>query len=77
MSIEKNRRGEEKRVGIYERIKAETERRGENISKIEKKAGLSNGTIGKWRECSPRVAMLEKVAEALKVPVTELLKEEE
>lgn len=61
---------------IYENVKSICELRGLTIRGLEKKAGLTNGTIGKWRTCHPRSDNLEKVAKALGVSVTRLLRRE-
>ena len=40
---------------------------------MEKKAGLGNGVIGKWRKYSPQISTIQKVANALDIPVDKLL----
>ena len=45
-----------------------------SISALEKKAGLGNGTIGKWRDSKPNVETLSKVADALNVSLSRLMK---
>ena len=59
---------------IYERIKAEADRRGITIADLEKKSGLGNGVIGGWRTASPNARKLEAVADKLEVTVDYLLK---
>lgn len=61
---------------IYERIKAEADRRGITIADLEKRAGLGNGVIGGWRTASPNARKLEAVADQLEVTVDYLLKGE-
>lgn len=47
-----------------------------SIYALEKKAGLKNGAISKWRESSPTLNSLQAVAEALETTIDNLLKEE-
>ena len=61
---------------IFENICRISENRGISIKRLEKKAGLKNGAIGKWRTSSPTVKNLQKVADALGVSVNTLLREE-
>jgi len=61
---------------IFENICRISEKRGISIKRLEKKAGLKNGAIGKWRTSSPTVKNLQKVADALGVSVNTLLREE-
>ena len=59
---------------MYEKVKAIAEDKGLTIAALEKKAGVANGTIGKWRNSNgPTVATLEKLAKALGVDMKELL----
>ena len=58
---------------VYERIKKLADEKGISIYALEKKAGLENGAIGKWRESSPTLKNLQKVADALEVSITELI----
>ena len=62
---------------IYDNIKAIADKKGLSIAEIEKKARLSNGIIGKWREAAPNVDSLVKVAKVLNVSVNTLIKERE
>ena len=59
---------------IFENIKELAEKKGFTIAELERTAGFQNGTIGKWKNHSPLVANLEKVAKVLGVPVSRLLK---
>ena len=61
---------------VYEKIKILADERGISIYALEKKAGLPNGTIGKWRESSPTLKSLEAVARALDVSVASLTETE-
>lgn len=58
---------------VYEKIKKLADEKGISIYALEKKAGLENGAIGKWRKSSPTIANLQKVADALEVPIAELI----
>lgn len=62
---------------IYDNIKRLCETHGISIAALEKKCGIANGTIGKWRgnNQSPRICTLQRVADHFGVPVDELLKE--
>lgn len=61
---------------IYENIKTICEKKSISISALEEKAGLGNGTIGKWKsgDVSPTIDSLCAVANALGIEVTKLLK---
>lgn len=61
---------------IYENIKKIGDKKGMPIYAIEKKAGIGNGVIGKWRTLSPTLDTLIKVADALDVPVEYLIHED-
>lgn len=62
---------------IYENIKEFCKKKNLSISALEKKAGLGNGTIGKWKDSKscPTVETLVKIADALGVSVGRLIKE--
>lgn len=62
---------------VYENIEKMCEKKGISISALEKRAGLGNGTIGKWKsgDVSPTIDSLCAVANALGIEVTKLLKE--
>lgn len=57
---------------VYDKIKKLADEKGISIYALEKKAGLPNGSIGKWRESSPTLKSLEAVANALEVSVGSL-----
>ena len=59
---------------IYDNVKAIAETKGYTIASLEKAAGLSNGTIGKWQVSSPNIENLLKVARTLHVTVNTLVK---
>lgn len=58
---------------IYDNIKVLCEEQGLTVMALEQKAGLSNGTIGRWRTYNPGAIYLKKVADALGVTVDRLL----
>lgn len=58
---------------IYENLNRIREERRLSIRKVEIGAGLSIGSIDKWKTSIPGIDKLTKVAEFLGVPVTELL----
>ena len=60
---------------VYDNVKKICDEKGITIAQLEREAGLKNGTIGKWRTCSPRVENLKAVADVLKVKVDKLLRE--
>lgn len=62
---------------IYERIKKLCEERNISIRSLEIQAELGNGTIGGWKDRSPNLSNLEKVAAVLQVPVEMLFKKGE
>lgn len=58
---------------IYEGIKQLCESKGLTIAALERGAGLSNGTVGKWNKSSPTMKNLKAVAKCLGVSVSYLL----
>lgn len=61
---------------IYDNVKFLADKQKISIAELEKKAKLGNGTVGSWRDSSPTIENLLKVAGALNVNVSALLKEE-
>lgn len=59
---------------IYDNVKALADKRKISIAELERKAKLGNGTIGGWKDSSPTLESLNKVAKALDVNVTTLLR---
>lgn len=62
---------------LFERISALCKERGISIAKLEQEAKLGNATIRGWKDSSPRVDSLKRVADYFKCSVDDLLKEEE
>ena len=60
---------------VYENVKELCDKKGISITQLEKDAGLSNGSIGKWRNCVPKADSLQAVAKVLKVKMEKLLQE--
>lgn len=60
---------------IYETISRWCRKKNISIKQLERKAGLKNGAIGKWKTCSPTLKNLEKVASTLGISVTTLILE--
>lgn len=48
---------------MHDKVKKLAKERGISITNLEKELGIGNGTIGKWRESSPNVETLAKVAQ--------------
>lgn len=59
---------------MYETIVNEANKRSLSIRQLEAKAGVGNGTVDKWKRSSPKLDTLEKVATALDLEVTTLIK---
>lgn len=58
---------------IFKNIERRCNEKGYSISYVERKAGLGNGAIGKWRTASPNVENLKAVAKVLECTVDDLL----
>lgn len=58
---------------IYEKIKEVCKEKGISITQLEKKAGLTNGSISKWNDHMPQADRLKAVADVLKVKMEKLL----
>lgn len=61
---------------VYENVKALCDKKGISITQLEKEADLSNGSIGKWKNCIPKADSLQAVSKVLKVKMEKLLEEE-
>lgn len=61
---------------IYDNVCRLAEKRGLTIQQLEKKAGVGNGVVCKWKTFTPRVKTLQKIADVLGVTVNTLLREE-
>lgn len=61
---------------IFEKVMDYCKKEGLSISSFEKKCGIGNGAVSKWKDdvSKPSVATLEKIAKETKIPITEWLK---
>lgn len=60
---------------IYKNVSDLAKQKKLTIMEVEKRAGLSNATIGKWQKSVPKISSVEAVARVLKVSVDRLLRE--
>ena len=60
---------------IFERVRKICNQKKMSISQLERKSGLSNGAICKWKVSFPTIESLKKVAGALDITINELLDE--
>lgn len=60
---------------IYERILFLCEKNNISIAKLERETNIGNGVIARWKTGSPRVDVLQKVANYFGVTVSYLLGE--
>jgi transcriptional regulator with XRE-family HTH domain len=58
----------------FETINKLADARGISIKALEEKAGLGNGTIGKWKTMKPNLGSLDKVAKCLGVSVAYIVR---
>ena len=56
-------------MSIYEMVKECCNNEGISVRYLEKKLEIGNGTIGKWRNQSPTIKSLSKVADYFDKPV--------
>lgn len=61
---------------LFERISALCKERGISISKLEQETELGNATIRGWKNSSPRVDSLKRVADFFECSVDDLLRED-
>ena len=60
---------------LLKKVKALSDSKGMSIREVERKAGISNGTIGRWGEASPKADTVRRVAKVLGVTMEYLLSE--
>lgn len=58
---------------IYERIESLRKSKGLSQGKLEKQLGFSNGSISKWKNSTPKVERLQKLADFFDVSVEYLM----
>lgn len=61
---------------IFENVRRLCDKNGISICALESATELGNGTIGKWKNSSPRLETLKRVAEYFGVTVDELLSDQ-
>lgn len=61
---------------LFDKIKAICKEKNTSIAAVERKSGLSNGTISKWNAVSPTISNLTAVAKVLGVSVSALMKDD-
>lgn len=59
-------------MNLYNKVKKLADERKKPISRIEKDAGIANGTISGWKTSKPMLETVVKVARALDVSIEEL-----
>lgn len=69
--------GERRQKVVYQNVKALADKKGMTIAEVERRSGLTNGTIGKWRHASPTIKSLEAVASVLGVSIARLTRRTE
>lgn len=62
---------------MVDKIRRLCREQGKNLFALEKECGLGNGTINKWDRSSPSVAKVAAVADALGVPMSYLIDEQQ
>ena len=61
---------------IYNRIINYCNQNNLSVSAFEKKCGIANGTVGKWKDGgNPSLETLHKIVSATGVPISEWIKE--
>lgn len=60
---------------LFDVIKKHSEDLGCSVASIERRAGIGNGTIGRWNTSSPSIESLEKVSGVIGVEPWRLVKE--
>ena len=58
---------------LFENVKRLCDQNHTNFAEVERAVGLSNGVIGKWKESSPRLETVQKVASHFGVTIDWLL----
>ncbi len=58
---------------IYDKVLTFAKERNMSIRELERRAGLSNGTISKWENSNPTAINLLKVARILEKPIEDFL----
>ena len=64
-------------MSVYSAVKKRADGMNISIAKLEKRAEISNGTIGGWKTGRPYAETLQKVAKVLECTIEDLLKGED
>lgn len=64
-------------MSVYSAVKKRADGMNISIAKLEKRAEVSNGTIGGWKTGRPYAETLQKVAKVLDCTIEDLLKGED
>lgn len=63
---------------IYNKIMKYCNENGLSVSAFEKKCGIANGTVGKWKDGgNPSLETLQKIVSATGIPIEEWTRESE
>lgn len=60
---------------MYKVVKELCKKKNITVARLEREAGLGNGTIAAWKQFEPKLSTIIKVADALDVSVTTLINE--
>lgn len=58
---------------IHDNIRALCEKKQISVKELERKAGVSNGIVGKWKDAEPNLGSLRKIAAVLDCTIDELI----
>ena len=58
---------------LFDTISLLCKKKNVSIARLEKECGLGNATIRGWKDSSPNLANLKKVADYLKVDINQLI----
>ena len=64
-------------MNTYEKVKDRAEKHRFSIARLEREAGLSNGTISGWKTSKPYAESLYGIAKVLDCTVEDLLGDQE
>lgn len=63
-------------MGLYERIKEVAKAKGYSINRLEKELGYPRSSISKYNKNVPSMEKIQKIADFLNVPITDITEEE-
>lgn len=64
-------------MGIADNVMRYADNQGVSLRSLERRAGISNGSIRTWNDRSPNVYYVSRVASLLDVSIYDLLRAEE